>query len=163
MQEVYLFNNLYPPYKTNIRSSLNGSKTTNIYIVGNNQKNAQLNILGGNVTISNLDCINLLVTKWVEGVNSLNLFNVKIYGANFEDLILYGGQWENVEIYPPINVPNAKIENLNVYNVSFPKGRPWVESTPYTDIKITESPIPFVWPNIHVPTPEELGLDISLD
>jgi hypothetical protein len=162
-REVYLVNNQYPPYEEGGRSSLDGSKKTKTYIIGNNQKDTQLSIIGGNVTIYDLDFANLLATKWREGVNSLNLFNVKIYGGDFKKLILYGGQWENVEIYPPVRVPNAKIENLNVYNVSFPKGRPWVESTPNTDIKITESSTPFQWPDIHVPTPDELGLDISLD
>lgn len=90
------------------------------------------------------------------GLQALNLRNVTIKGGKFWQGRIKSGQWENVKIYPEVNVENANIENIVGYNVTFPEGSPWRGKA--KNASMTVSKTPFEWPEIKVPTPEELGL-----
>jgi hypothetical protein len=50
---------------------------------------------------------------------------------------------------------DAELGEIETYNLTYPDGNPWVGDV---KVKLTERDTPFDWPEIHVPTPEELGL-----
>jgi hypothetical protein len=76
--------------------------------------------------------------------------------------LMEGGQWENVRIYPEIKVGDTSLGEVRMHNVTFPEGNPWRGTE---EIRITPvySATPFDWPEVHVPTPEELGLIRELE
>jgi hypothetical protein len=163
-KEAYFINNIYPTIDKNlIRATFFGNDETKIFIDGGDMNDADMVITSGQVTIRNLGLKNAWFTSDENPTISLNLKDVTINGANFLDLELKNGQWENVKIYPSVKVQNTKIENLKVYNVTFPHGKPWVDASSETSIDLIESSKPFEWPEVHVPTPEELGLKIDLE
>jgi hypothetical protein len=134
-----------------------GSENTYIYIIGNGHDTIQLYALGGNITLSDATLNKPYITPTFDAVSSLNLRNVVIREGGWEDLVLKGGQWENVQIYPPVDITNATIENVIGYNVTFPEGNPWT-GQPASNISMTMVNTPFQWEEVKVPTPEELGL-----
>jgi hypothetical protein len=118
-----------------------------------------MNVITSNTTITNLELSNPFIGKvFDEQVQSLNLRNVILRGADLTKLSLKSGQWENVWIYPPVKVSDTDFRNLKVHNLVFPEGEPWVDETNGTNLNFKESPTPFDWPEVHVPTPIELGL-----
>ena len=86
----------------------------------------------------------------------INMKNVQIRRGDWKHLILGGGQWENVQISPNVHVDNKKttLGDVRVRNVTFPEGPPWKGG----ELTLVESDTPFDWPEIIIPTPEELGL-----
>jgi hypothetical protein len=56
------------------------------------------------------------------------------------------------------------LENIETYNLRFPEGVPWVEDHKRPQALANFKPVfierdrPFEWPEVHVPTAEELGL-----
>ena len=156
-QNIYLINNQYPVMKQG-RANLACSENTTVFIDGQNVKNARMMIFGGRVTIKNVDFESLGLSIDEDPIGSLNLHNVTIRKGDWEEGTLRGGQWENVTIYPPVQVPDATIQNVKTRYLTFPQGSPWVDRNSATSIDIQDSPIPFEWPEIKVPTPEELGI-----
>ena len=156
-QNIYLINNQYPVMKQG-RANLACSENTTVFIDGQNVKNARMMIFGGRVTIKNVDFESLGLSIDEDPIGSLNLHNVTIRKGDWEEGTLRGGQWENVTIYPPVQVPDATIQNVKTRYLTFPQGSPWVDRNSATSIDIQDSPIPFEWPEVHVPTPEELGI-----
>ena len=140
------------------RANLACSENTTVFIDGQNVKNARMMIFGGRVTIKNVDFESLGLSIDEDPIGSLNLHNVTIRKGDWEEGTLRGGQWENVTIYPPVQVPDATIQNVKTRYLTFPQGSPWVDRNSATSIDIQDSPIPFEWPEIKVPTPEELGI-----
>jgi hypothetical protein len=140
--------------------SMRGETNSRFFVVNRQMAKGKLNLLGGEFFIYNTEILNGVLHQTFDKppyITSFNIKNVIIReGGNWKDLILHRGQWENVQIYPPVNVENAKIEGVRAYNLTFPKGNPWTGQI--ASGKITESDAPFTWPEIHVPTPEELGL-----
>ena len=88
---------------------------------------------------------------------TLNMKNVRINGGDWANSEVINGQWENVQIYPNVYVSDETTlwGDIKVRNVTFPEGSPWKEGRGVT---LVESKTPFVWPEIKIPTPEELGL-----
>jgi uncharacterized protein YjbI with pentapeptide repeats len=158
-KNAYLINNQYPETKNGL-TSLIGSQGVEIFIDGQGVKKAKMNILSGQVTIRDLELVSPKIGKVFDyQVQSLNLKNVILRGPDFDGLHLKSGMWENVEIYPPARIPDTVFENLRVYNVTFPEGKPWVEATAKSKVTLIESPSPFDWPEITVPSPKDLGLE----
>ena len=97
----------------------------------------------------------------------LNLKNVVIDGGprkdkysrvDFESVILADGKWDDVSIFPQVNMEGADIRALTVHNLQFPKGEPWVNADQNTlsAMKVSETPLDI--PRPHVPTLMELGI-----
>jgi hypothetical protein len=145
------------------RTVLESDKEGKVFLDGRGVKNACLNILSGHIYITDLECINLNVLEFADDLipQSLDLSNVVIRGSDFGPLNLQSSRWQNVTIYPPVNMEEVNIKNLQVYNVSFPEGSPWTEISPDNHINITQSPTPFNFPEIKVPSPESLGIIVE--
>ncbi|SHN71490.1 hypothetical protein [Desulfovibrio litoralis] len=94
-------------------------------------------------------------------ISEASFKNVTIRGGDWKNLELLGGKWENVNIYPEINMDNASIDNVKAYNVNYPEGAPF-RGTPTGKTTINVSKTPLDWPEIHVPTFEELGFNREL-
>ncbi|MDR2387182.1 MAG: pentapeptide repeat-containing protein [Deltaproteobacteria bacterium] len=158
-KKAYLINNKYPGNGPGL-TSLGGGPGLEIFIDGQGVKEARMNILSGQVTVKDLELIKPMIGKVFDyQVKTLNLKNVILRGPNFEELRLESGTWEKVEIYPPARVPDTVFVNLRVHQVTFPKGKPWVEATSKSSVNLIESPTPFDWPEISVPTPKDLDLE----
>jgi hypothetical protein len=88
-----------------------------------------------------------------------NLRNVRILGGRWHDFNLKGGHWENVELYPPIEITGAPPQfgdDVIFYKVTAPQGGPFKEGMSFI---VSTTKQPFDWPEIHVPTLEEMGID----
>ncbi|MDR2444242.1 MAG: hypothetical protein LBE31_12090 [Deltaproteobacteria bacterium] len=158
-EKAYLINNKYPKTENGLTSVV-GHPGVETFIDGQGVKNARMNILSGQVTIRDLELVNPKISKVFDyQVKTLNLKNVILRGPDFERLQLQSGMWENVEIYPPARVPDTVFENLRVFNVTFPEGKPWVEATANSQVRLIESSSPFDWPEITVPSPKDLNLE----
>ncbi|MDR2301022.1 MAG: hypothetical protein LBF38_03125 [Deltaproteobacteria bacterium] len=158
-KNAYLINNKYPLTKNGL-TSLAGNPGLKVFVDGQGVQKARMNILSGEVTVRDLELVNPRIGKVFDyQVKILNLKNVILRGVDFGELHLESGTWENVEIYPPARVPDTVFENLRVHNVTFPKGKPWVEATPKSSVNLIESPGPFDWPEIAVPSPKDLNLE----
>jgi uncharacterized protein YjbI with pentapeptide repeats len=155
--EAYFINNTYrEKIETSQGFKTFGDEKTFIYIIGNGSTVIPYNALGGNVTITGSVLKNPYFTK-ERDIQSLNLRNVTIRGGEWIKSKVLGGQWENVKIYPPVDITDAVIKNIRGYNVTFPEGPPWTGNS-RGQAEMIVSKTPFTWPEIHVPTPEELGL-----
>jgi uncharacterized protein YjbI with pentapeptide repeats len=155
--KAYFINN---KYRDNVEKNLGfktrGDKNTFIYIIGNGSTIIPYYALGGNVTIIDSE---LKKPYFIQNgdILSLNLRNVTIRGGEWIESKVLGGQWENVKIYPSVDITGAVIKNVRGYNVTFPEGPPWTGNS-RGQAEMIVSKTPFTWPEIHVPTPEELGL-----
>ncbi len=155
-KEIYLAGLSWPENNTR-KTVLYGSANTKFFLDGANAKNALINILGGTVLLRNVGVRKLLVSSDAS-IDKLDLQNVTIYEGDFEDALVKGGQWENVTIYGPVKMPKGKLENIKVRAFQLPNGPPIAGATSETIVDIKESSAPFEWPEIHVPTLDELGL-----
>jgi uncharacterized protein YjbI with pentapeptide repeats len=115
-----------------------------------------VNITGGGANISNAELHKL---HFMDDIDYINLRNVRILGGKWYNLNLKGGQWENVEIHAPIEIVGSAPQfgdDLKFYNVTYPQGSPFNSAV---QLNITESRQPFAWPEVHVPTLEEMGIE----
>jgi hypothetical protein len=141
-----------------------GLKGNRCFVLGGKNKASGFGITSGTVYLFDLVLENLeLIQTMAPGpFSGLHLRNVDIHGGTWEQVLLEGGQWENVRIYPEIQVRNTTLGELRMHKVSFPEGSPWRGKE-----EIRLSPVysasPFDWPEVHVPTPEELGLSRKLE
>ena len=156
-KHIYLINNQYPETKQGLTTLACGDSTT-VFIDGRNVKNACMAIFGGKITVRDVNFDWLRLSEKTAPSEELNFHNVTIRKGDWRKVTLKSGQWENVTIYPPVQVPDATIQNVKTRYLTFPQGSPWVDRNSATSIDIQDSPIPFEWPEVHVPTPEELGI-----
>lgn len=77
-----------------------------------------------------------------------------MHGGDFSAIQLYIGKWNNLDLYPSIDVTNARIGTIQGYNVEYPKGNPWNNGE--VEIEYHHEPLEVEKPP--VPTREELGL-----
>ena len=85
---------------------------------------------------------------------NLDLQNVKIGKGNWKLADIRHGKWENVEIYPPVDLTKAKFGEIIGHRVEFPRGTPWKNG----ELKITNSYELLTFDKPPVPTLEETGL-----
>lgn len=136
-------------------SGLFGGKGTKAYILGSPQT-AYLKVKGGEVTLYNIS----LQSPTFENrdrrhpVPALNMRNVEIHGGKWQGFTMGGGQWENVRIYPTVELGMTNLGMVRTRKLEFPKGNPWDGEA---EGGMKESATPFEWPEVHVPTKEELG------
>jgi len=158
--QAYLVNDRYVGLVALWSNSESGSPGKGVfYLLNENFEKAKLNLIDGTFFVQNMEIENgVLHPGQYDNIFRVDLQNVTISGnSNWKNLLLQsGGQWENVKIYPSVNVTNAKLGEIHTYNLTYPKGNPWVGSGSYA--KMVPSDKPFDWPEIHVPTEEELGL-----
>jgi uncharacterized protein YjbI with pentapeptide repeats len=157
--QVYFVNNKYIP-----RTVLAGRE---VHVWGGGAR-GDLTVTGGNVFIYDMELTNFyLVVTRNDKIESVNLRNVKIVGGIWADLRLESGMWENVEIYPSIEIEHYKfksdpeIKSLKVHNVTLPQGNPFIDKNGApgnVNAQGQKSDRPFEWPEVHVPTAQELGL-----
>jgi uncharacterized protein YjbI with pentapeptide repeats len=149
-----------PKPKTGWKSAVSGHE---VHIFGNNDTQ-YIKLTAGNIYLYDMELPTpLLFHADKEQLDSLNLRNVTIRGGEFWSLKLRGGSWQDVAIYPPIMISGSPpaISGLHVYNVTFPQGNPFVakDGSPIqVNIPAQKADHPFEWPEIHVPTAQELGL-----
>jgi len=150
----YAINNTYPD-----RSGCNGPPEANYYFVNKERQKVKLHMNGGNFYVYNMELVDSYSRQLNDSrppVTSMNLKDVTIRGGDWKKARVLNSQWENVQLYPPVDVTNANVGTIRVHNVIYPEGNPWVGSGSYA--KIVPSDTPFTWPEIHVPTKEELGM-----
>jgi len=161
--DVYFYNNTFlvkdgPP---RLQTGVQGSDKSRIYVLSDKRAVAPINFVNGNIFLRNLDWVHPVMVPWEgqEYIKRVDLQNVAIRdGGLWEKLHLLSGQWENVQIYPAIDIADAKIENVEGYNVTFPEGVPWI-GTPASNTSIRMRNKPFDWPEIKVPTLKDLGME----
>lgn len=141
-----------------------------IYILGESprQKNVNLDLSGGRMHVFDAEIQSFGIRG---GDNAppveLNLKNVVIDGGPWKgeyprvDLkaaILAGGKWEDVSVFPQVNVEGAQIRALTVHNLRFPGGDPWVNAgeNAFSAMEVSGTPLDISRPR--VPTLEELGI-----
>jgi uncharacterized protein YjbI with pentapeptide repeats len=129
------------------------------YVLGSAGEPCHLGFFTGNVTIQNIMLKQPLF--WLgnkENPNTIiNMKNVTLQGGVFTGLRVKGGMWENVSIEPTVLINDASITNVKAYRLEFTKGEPWRKEGSFTfDVQTCYQP--FEWEEIHVPTPEEMGL-----
>lgn len=165
--DAYFYNNTFlhkdgpPREQTGVQGTQKNSK---IYVFSDQRVEAPINFMGGTIYLRNANWVQGIMgpLRYVKHINRIDLQNVNIVGGGWwEDLHLLGGRWENVKIYPSIDITNAKLENVEGYNVTYPNGTPWT-GKPAADTSIRIRNKPFDWPEIKVPTPKDLGLEWKL-
>ena len=87
-------------------------------------------------------------------LTNLNLSNVTIKKGDWELGDIRKGTWDNVRLYGPIDLKDAKIGPITGHNVRFMDGSPWVNG----QVDMVQSPTPLKIERPPVPTLEELGL-----
>lgn len=129
-----------------------------VYITGGEGVHC-LRIFGGDVEVRNLTLFTPMVSQLNSPtpVTALNLKDVTMQGADWKDLILLGGKWENVRIEAPVAVRRTSVKNIQVYRLEYPKGLPFTNKSEIR-MDVKEVNQPFEWPEIVAPTPEEHGL-----
>jgi uncharacterized protein YjbI with pentapeptide repeats len=166
--DLYFVNNKYLTrtgrYGVAVQSAVNGK---NVYFINDDtaMKSADgsentnflaIYIGGGGVNISNADVHKPTI---MGDIDYINLRNVRILGGRWHNLNLKGGHWENVELYPDIEITGAPPQfgdDVKFCNVTTPQGSPFNTPVQFT---VTESRQPFAWPEVHVPTLQEMGID----
>ncbi|MDR2302496.1 MAG: pentapeptide repeat-containing protein [Deltaproteobacteria bacterium] len=165
--ELYLINNQHQPSDpkelTIGRSVLQTHIDGKVFLDGKNLKEACLTIVSGSVFIRDLDCVNLILGRSDKTLipQSLDLLNVVVNGLIFLDLDLKSARWQNVTVKPPFEFENAKIANLQTYQVDLAQEFIAAGSLGDNDIRITKSPKPFDFPQIVVPSLEALGVRVE--
>jgi uncharacterized protein YjbI with pentapeptide repeats len=155
VSKAYFVDNKYLP-----RTIIDGGE---VHIFGGNAQ-ASLGLLGGNVYIYDMELVNSIFNGAIgdSKLESVNLRNVKIRGGKWANLKIPIGIWENVEIYPVIKIESpVEISDLKVYNLTFPHGNPFVSGVNLSvnlNLQRQRYDQPFDWPEVHVPTAQELGL-----
>jgi hypothetical protein len=169
--DLYFVNNKYltftDPYGVAVQSVVNGN---NVYFINDDMamksadgsENTNLlpvHIVGGGANIYNAD---LHKPCLMNDIDYINLRNVKILGGRWHDLNLKSGHWENVEIHAPIEITGSAPQfgdDLKFYKVSFHPPPPTGPFNAPVSIRATEIKQPFDWPEVHVPTLQEMGID----
>ena len=131
-----------------------------IYVLAKDNEPTAFRVLGGTVTLRGFTLVNTTfgsLLKEKAPITAINLHNVTIQGGEWEGLRLLGGQWENVKMEPPILVDQTYIKNLRYRQLNFPKGAPWNKKGEFV-LEAKESPDPFVWEEVKIPTPEDFGM-----
>jgi hypothetical protein len=106
----------------------------------------------GNYYIENIEFDNFWFYE--REIQNLNLNHVMIRQGDWEEGHVKQGKWQNVQIYPPVNLNRAKIGKITGYQVEYPQGTPWVNGS----LQITPSSKPLQFDRPKVPTLEETGL-----
>lgn len=127
------------------------------YIYAGGETIPQRVVLGtGNIYIfdATIENMSSRQKRFNTALPNLNLQNVDIKSGKFEYAHWLNAKWENVRVFPPIEVGEATFGPILGYKVEFPKGTPWVDGT----INITTVHEPLKIPRPPVPTLEETGL-----
>jgi uncharacterized protein YjbI with pentapeptide repeats len=167
--DLYFVNNKYLTCIINRRRYNSGVNSKNVYFINdgmamksadgsNHVEPMAIGVVGGGANICDVD---LDIPTFQNDIEYINLRNVKILGGRWLDLNLKGGQWENVEIHGPIEIIEAapQFGDLKCYNVTF---HPPLPNSPFSaaiQFKFTKSEQPFEWPEVHVPTLQEMGIE----
>ncbi|SHN71517.1 pentapeptide repeat-containing protein [Desulfovibrio litoralis] len=150
-----------------VSSTFEGDKDSHAFVLGSKTKAPWLSVRGGGaVDMYNMNIENFRLIDWASALE-VNLRNVAIYGGDFGSeskyykLKMKGGKWENVQMYPEVNInEHTDLGELKTYNLTFPNGNPWRGTG---QVKTIPVKTPFDWPEIHVPTPTEMGLKDTLE
>ena len=135
------------------------SEGSHAYVLAKDNKPTALRLFGGEITLKNFTLVDTIIGTnlgRMPPISALNLQNTTITGGSWKGKIL-GGKWEDVRITPTVLVNRADIQNVLTHRLEFPKGPPWQQKGDFV-FNVKESNTPFEWPDIKVPTPEELGL-----
>jgi len=128
----------------------------NLYLYADGHIPGIVGVDSGNVHIYNaeIDELDMRQQRFNKHMASLSLQNVKIGKGDWEFGDIRQGKWENVEIYPPVDLGKGKFGEIIGHRVEFPQGTPWKNG----DLKITPSYEPLTFDKPPVPTLEETGL-----
>jgi len=129
---------------------------THLYLYADTEIPGRVGVDGGNIHIYGAKIGGLYMGHQNFGTHmaSLNLQNVKIGQGKWKLADVRHGKWENVEIYPPVDLNGAKFGEIIGHRVEFPRGTPWKNG----ELKITNSSEPLTFDKPPVPTLEETGL-----
>ena len=156
--DVYLTGNTYPGDSKrgmNVDVFDTGVRNGNAYIYGGGKKVPLMAAGGGNLHIYDCDIGELkLFDEPDKEFETLNMKNVTIRKGYWPRTLPLKGNWENVAIYPEIEMRKGSEHPFLGYNVTFPEGPPWRGAT----VNITESAKPLEFAKPPVPTLEQLGL-----
>jgi hypothetical protein len=152
--EAYVINNNYRS-ESNAVPSLRAGK---LYAADNDIP--YLQAFGEEVTIENMDTQRLTYLTVSDNPATLNLHNVNIknldlrYGVN-----IGGGWWENVSIGDVrISVAGGDIINIDgVAAYNFHDSKQFLNFAPPIPYNVRIMEEPFIWPEVKVPTAQELG------
>jgi len=139
---------------------LHAEPNASVYVLAKDNEPTAFRVLGGTVTLRGFTLVNTTLGSLLKEkapITAINLHNVTIQGGEWEGLRLLGGQWENVKMEPPILVDQTYIKNLRYRQLNFPKGAPWNKKGEFV-LEAKESPDPFVWEEVKIPTPEDFGM-----
>jgi len=170
-QRVFLVNNTYikPPSQndspldttTNLSLLMARNNTrpdkANLYIYSSPNIPGRVVVDSGNIHIydTEIDFLSMRQSRSNCSLANLDLQNVKIRGGgDWEYADIRHGKWENVEIYPPVDIGKGKFGEIIGHRVEFPQGTPWKNG----ELKITPSYEPLTFDKPPVPTLEETGL-----
>jgi hypothetical protein len=168
-QNVYIVDTEFAPVSSTMhRIGIGSPNSDHVYILGSRNP-IPINFSSGNIYIYEADLLGPIWSRWADDKDpppTINLRNVRFFGGKMRNIHINGGQWENVDIYPKVVISGSKnvLENIETYNLRFPEGDPWVEDPKHPQALADFKPMfierdqPFQWPEIHVPTAEELGL-----
>jgi hypothetical protein len=156
--DVYLAGNTYPD-RTSKNSRVevfgNGARNGNAYIYGGGQKIPLMFASGGNVHIYDADIGRFVMIATAEqNFEALNMRNVAIRKGYWTKRMPRKGNWENVRIYPPVELREKSEYAISGYKVAFPEGIPWRNGS--VESRESDRPLEFAMPP--VPTLEQLGL-----
>ncbi|MDR2573857.1 MAG: hypothetical protein LBC94_05890 [Desulfovibrio sp.] len=159
---IFLVDNIYNNPADTTAMSLPRAKNkikgenAHVYLYADTKIPGTLVVNGGNVNIfgAEIDNIFMIQQRLQTYSASLNLQNVIIKNGDWELADVRQGKWENVHIYLPVDVKDAKFGKIIGYNVEFPQGPPWSNGK----LDIVNSPEPLEFDRAPVPTLEELGL-----
>lgn len=147
-------------FNQRLGSGIEGRDGSPVYVMQSDTTPVILRFTGGQVTACNITLKTPILGQFgkTKPPLSLNLRNVRILGGNWSSLELESGNWENVTIEPPLRVKRVKLNKIQAYNLEFPKGDPWKKEGEFS-LDITRVFKPFDWPEVRVPTPEDMGLE----
>ncbi len=157
------------PFNRKRCNIINGYDNAPVHVAHDDPAPAPLGIFCGHATVSNIHLQEPSMmnkagnSKWGREL-ILNLRNVRISGGDWGYLEINGGNWENVTIEPTIRVDKTWLKNIKAFNLEYPQGEPWKHESKYGkpgefSLDITPVAKPFAWPEAHVPTPKDIGLE----
>lgn len=134
-----------------------------VHVFGDNQQVSSLRVhRADHVYLYDMELKDLSLT---DTINSLNLHNVKITSGCWDTLKINNGNWENVEFSPDLKIliknGTPQINGIKAYNLILPDTIKFYgdgEEFKPENINIQRVDKPFEWPNVHVPSAQELGL-----
>jgi hypothetical protein len=162
-QNVFLSHNSYASinskYMTlSLLPAARHAKTENVhlYLYGKANIPGGLAVYSGNITIldAEIESLHMRQRRLDTCMANLNLRNVTIKSGKWEFADVRAGKWEKVNIYPPVDLNEAKFGTIIGHHVEFPHGTPWKNGS----LNITYSAEPLQFHTPPVPTLEELGL-----